>query len=331
MARPALVNTLIEQGRSRYKSWIDRRIPPSQQVTLTQKNIFIFPNRHALFYFIVVATLWIAATNYENNLAFGLGFLLIALFVVAILHTFNNMSGLQLSVVHVPTVFAGEYADVEFLLQTREGQNRDSLHIGWHKEHYIHTGLVNTPQQRIKVPVQATRRGWFNPGRITIQTTFPLGIIRSWTHMDMDVRILTYPKPVRFADLQAVKSADGEGEESGTQKGSEEFDSLQDYIPGMSLRQVSWKHAAKGQGLKAREFIDYTESFLWLDWETLPTLGVEERLSTLCYWALESEKSGEVYGLRMPGVEVLPDSGAKHMEQVLTALALYGQSGGEVS
>ena len=60
--------------REGYAQWIDRRIPPSRQVTLTQKNIFIFPNRHALFYFLVVALIWVAATNYESNLSFGLSF-----------------------------------------------------------------------------------------------------------------------------------------------------------------------------------------------------------------------------------------------------------------
>ena len=52
-----------------------------------------------------------------------------------------------------------------------------------------------------------------------------------------------------------------------------------------------------------------------------PGQGVEQRLSHLCYWALEYEHRREDYGLRLPGKELAPGRGERHLEQVLTALA----------
>jgi uncharacterized protein (DUF58 family) len=51
---------------------------------------------------------------------------------------------------------------------------------------------------------------------------------------------------------------------------------------------------------------------------------VEQRLSHLCYWALEFDRQEEEYGLRLPGVVIEPGMGERHRDQVLQALALYG-------
>ena len=54
---------------------------------------------------------------------------------------------------------------------------------------------------------------------------------------------------------------------------------------------------------------------------------MEQRLSHLCYWALEFDRNGDEYGLRIPGVVIDPDVGELHRDQVLKALALHGKEG----
>jgi len=311
---------------NRYSSWLDRRIPARREVTLTQNNIFIYPNRQFIYYFIVVMMLWLAATNYENNLSFGLSFLLLSLFMVCILHTFANLSGLTVAVVGANPVFVGEYADVELLLSTKTGKRRDALNLGWEKDHVVQTSLTDTTQQRVNVPVKVTQRGLFNPKRITLDTVYPLGFIRSVSYLDLDVKILAYPLPVRHAPLYVSDGSSIEGDKISTRRGSDEFSHLQEYQPGASLKQVAWKQVAKGRELQVKEYADYSSSHVWLSWENFPTLGIEECLSTLCYWALELEKKGESYGLKIPGMVIEPGSGFYHQQKILTALALYGTS-----
>ena len=55
---------------------------------------------------------------------------------------------------------------------------------------------------------------------------------------------------------------------------------------------------------------------------------MEQRLSNLCYWALQYAARGDEYGLRLPGVTIEPGTGQRHQEQVLKALALFGAGGG---
>lgn len=308
----------------RYADWLNRRIPPRRQITLQQRNIFIYPNWQFVYYFAVILLLWIAATNYENNLSFALSFLLLSLFLVCILHTYNNLAGLTVAVIGAEPVFAGEYAAVELLLSAREGKNHDALNLGWEKNHFVQTSLVDITQQRLQVAVRADKRGLFNPKRITLETVYPLGIIRSVSYLDLDISVLVYPRPVCHGPLLAQDGNANEGQTSSTRRGSDEFSHLREYEAGSSLKQVAWKQFAKGRGLQVREYADYVSEHHWLDWDHLPGLGIEERLSSLCYWALLLDKRGDDYGLRLPNVAIAPGSGDLHRQKVLTALAMYG-------
>jgi len=52
-------------------------------------------------------------------------------------------------------------------------------------------------------------------------------------------------------------------------------------------------------------------------------LNVEHRLSRLAGWVLDAERSGVHYGLRLPGVEILPARGEAQSGACLQALALH--------
>lgn len=310
----------------RYRDWLDHRIPPRREITLVQTNIFIYPNVQFIYYFILVLLLWLAATNYENNLAFALSFLLLSLFVICIHHTYNNLSGLTLTLIGADPVFKNEFAEVELLLDSNSPRWRDAIRLGWPDATTITVGLVEKQALRIKVPLHALQRGWYQPGRLTVDTVFPLGIIRAVSYLDLDVRVLVYPQPVRHAHWQAGHGKGSEGDAFVGGRGNEEFSHLDEYQPGLSLKRVAWKQFAKEQGMQVKQYGDYVSQQLWLEWEQFPGLATEERLSTLCYWALQLDKKGEAYGLRLPGCELAPASGAVHRQAVLTALALFGSA-----
>jgi uncharacterized protein (DUF58 family) len=49
----------------------------------------------------------------------------------------------------------------------------------------------------------------------------------------------------------------------------------------------------------------------------------EARLSRLCYWVLQVDAGNDEYGLRLPGIEIAPNRGPQHREEVLKILALF--------
>ena len=82
--------------KNAWQRWLDRRLPRARQVRLDQRRIFILPTGYGVLYLIVAVLLFFGGVNYENNLILALCFLMVSLFVVAILHTFRNLSGLML-------------------------------------------------------------------------------------------------------------------------------------------------------------------------------------------------------------------------------------------
>lgn len=309
----------------RYASWLDRRVPPRSEITLVQNNIFIYPNVQFIYFFVAVMVLWMAATNYENNLAFGLSFLLLSVFVVCIHHTYNNLAGITLRVLGATPVFLDEYSEVELLLSSQRPRFRESLRLFWHPEQaVVNTFFGGGQGHRVSVSVRANRRGFFKPTRLTVDTVYPLGIIRAVSYLDLDVKILVYPKPVCYSPWQSTAGKGEDGETLVAQRGNDEFSHLQEYQPGASLQRVAWKQFAKGRGMQVKEYGEYVSQQLWLDWDEFPSLEMEARLSNLCYWALQLDQRGEHYGLRLPVVIITPDSGELHLKKILTALALYG-------
>lgn len=322
----AVTERISDFYRQRFWRWVSRRIQPQKKITLNNKRLFIFPSKAGFGFLAFALLLWLVGTNYENNLILSLSFVLLALFVVTILHTFNNLSGLQLEYLSSSPVFLGEDGEVEFLLQRpmqkKQRQAYENIHLGFNTGAMAMAELIEDDQMRVKVFVPATQRGWFNPGRLCVETTFPFGIIRCWTWLDMDVRILVYPQPVAAGAPPASQVSSGDGEMQ-TEHGAEDFYGLKEYQPGESLRQIAWKQYARGGELYSKEYATYQDQHLWLDWEALSGLGREERLSRLCFWVLDISKTQLEYGLRLPGCEIAPATGLPHKLNVLKALALF--------
>lgn len=85
--------------------WMRGRIKPANQIKLSQKIIYILPSGSGLVFITAIALVFIAAINYAVSLAFGLAFLMVSLFVLAIFHTWNNLNRLTLSGLPTQAVF----------------------------------------------------------------------------------------------------------------------------------------------------------------------------------------------------------------------------------
>ncbi|HET8704686.1 MAG TPA: hypothetical protein VFM46_00180, partial [Pseudomonadales bacterium] len=79
--------------KKRWKKWLDHRIPPTRHIQLTQKRIFILPTKQGGFFAFMVFLLFLGGTNYQNSLLLAMSFLMGSLFILAILHTYRNLSG----------------------------------------------------------------------------------------------------------------------------------------------------------------------------------------------------------------------------------------------
>jgi uncharacterized protein (DUF58 family) len=305
--------------RQRYARWLDKRIPQKNAIQLHQGNLFIFLSRQGLYFLLLFALIWIGATNYQNNLAYALGFFMLSILLVAILLTFSNLSGLRLRYVDVPAVFSGEVAQCRF--EVHSATEHQQLQFFWPQQDIATINVSGNSPMYFSVAIQATKRGLMRPGRLCVKSIYPLGVVRCWTWLDWGAEVLVYPAPVE-ADyrLCSVSSVDNDGV---FMRGSDEYYSLKPYNEGESLSRIAWKQYAAGRGLFVREHVSQQGTDIWLDFSVMVDIDAEKRLSKLCYCAIQLHAAGRVFGLRLPVLSIEPSSGDMHFRAVLRALALY--------
>ena len=316
--------SLASLYRPRWLRWLQRRIPPSSSVLLDQRRIFIIPSRTGAAFGGALLLMLLAGINYQNSLAYGLTFFLLAVFVVAILHTYRNLAGLTLQAAGSTPVFVGEQAGfrVRLLSSARAHQ---AIALNWPP---AAAQLLDVPPQGVvacELSQPAVRRGWLRPPRLRVETQFPLGLLMAWSWIDLDQAALVYPQPVS-GSLPLSAGSGQEQEEEGARArghGADDFQGLRSFQPGDAQTRLHWKAYSRGQGLLVKDFVSLAGREQWLDLQALDG-DVEARLSLLCYWVLQFFQQQQPFGLRLPGREIAIDCGEAHRDACLQALALYG-------
>lgn len=316
------MKALRRRTLSLYQRWLQHRIPPSRRVQLGQRSIFIFPTGYGFLFLLIAALLFIAGINYENNLLLGFSFLLVSIFLIAILHTFRNLAGVVLIAGGQRPGFVGGRGALEVRVQGGSSPHR-SLTLRWPDSPAEDISVEPGHEESVWLSVNLTRRGRQHPGRLRIDSRYPLGLLRTWSMVDLDSRCIAWPKPLPGGECPGTGGDDDSGRKA-QDKGSEDFDGLRNYVAGDSLRSVDWKSYARGRGLNTKQFTDPAEGRLWLSWDSLAGHDPETRYSKLCYWVLELDREHRPYGLILPDSQLDPGSGAAHREHALELLALSG-------
>jgi len=305
----------------RFFRWIDERTPHARQVQLNRKNLYTFPNATGGLYLLATAVIWLLGTNYQNNLILGLSYLLVSIFVVSILHAFANLAGISIRFVGAKPAFAGDAVAFVLELNCINTAGCDNLELRWPGgETQVITLNHNEPQQVI-LRAQSNQRGYLRPGRLLVQSRFPLGIIRCWTWLNVDATALIYPAPI-ISEEPHTQASDGHSEGGTSQRGGDDFSGLRDYQAGDPIKHIAWKQYAQDKGLFTKEYEAFLSAEKWLDWDSL-TLPQELRLSGLCYWALEYERRQIPYGMRLLDRNLAPGLGEHHLQTALSALAEF--------
>ena len=313
-----------DSGRSeRFNRWLNRRMPPANSITLNQRKIFILPTRQGLIFALLVCAMVMAGINYQNSLVFALAFLLASLFMVAMLHTYRNLSGLTLVAGSTRPAFALEEAEFTIVLKRLGDRTCESLQLGWNPNLMANANLVKEEEARVRLFVKAKRRGRYNPGRFLLQTLYPLGLFRAWSWIDLDMHILVYPRPIAGGEIPSSTATSQEEGELILRDGAEDFYGLREYQPGDAIRHIAWRAYARSETLMTKQFAAYADRRVWLEWDHFPGMDRESRLCRLCYWVLQLNSRNDEYGLRLPSLEIQPGRGEAHRDAVLKALALF--------
>ena len=188
----------------------------------------------------------------------------------------------------------------------------------------VSVDLVDVPDADVRVYSGLTDRGLYSPGRLLIETRYPVGLFRAWSWVDLKQAALVYPKPIPAGPVPVSGATDADGELTSNVAGGDDFYGFRDTVPGDSPRRISWKHYARTGQLMTREYLGTQDHRVWLDWHELSGMDTESRLSRLTDWVLQMRSKSDDFGLRLPDKTIAPGTGPEHEQSVLRALGLFG-------
>ena len=330
----------LRYARGRFRQWWQSRLPLSDNVTLTQRNVYILPTRAGLMLAGTLLLLLVASINYQLNLGYLLTFMLAGSALIGMHVSHRTLRGLSMHVTAPSAQFAGTPALLDLKLTNNRKSTRHGIGMsllegatggvpGASKAAGDHWTWTDVPAQNtcaVQVAWQPARRGLHRLPVLTAETRFPLGTFRVWTVWRPAAEMLVYPAAEpNPPPLPAAEPRPGNASVATRAAESGEFDGVRTYRRGDPLKLVVWKKATRaeefGTGLVVRDSLQSQQHELWLDF--LQAGGeTETRLSRLCAWVLAADRLDLTYGLRLPSQVIQPSAGEAHKRQCLEALAL---------
>ena len=304
---------------TRILSWAKPRRVEPLPAALDRHRIYTLPTKFGMFFAVLMGAMLLGALNYNNNPALLLGFLLAASAQLSLHVTHLSLSGVRLRGARSVPVHAGDPAQLGLRLDAGRARRRSGLVLECGGARTVFALDTTDPVEAMLALPTATR-GWLRPGRIKLSTTQPFGLARSWAWFWPDVAVLVYP--ALEAHSPPLPLHDGPGARARVRAQGEEPHHLRDYRSGDPPRQVAWKPSARIGKLLVREYQEYSDRELVLDWNTLLALPLETRISRLARWVIEADRIGARYTLILPAQKLGPAQGHPHRHACLQALAL---------
>lgn len=286
------------------------------------RSLYILPTRQGLLLALVLLLMLAGSINYGSNLGHLITFLLGGIWLSTILHTWRNLLGITLRAGQVEPVFAGQDAQFQILLHNPSRLDRCGLSLRHRKLRGESADLPQGESRLLHLPVPTARRGRLELSEVILHTVYPLGLFRAWSYAELDFHCLVYPRPASDG-TPPVEACYTHSEDGDRGVGVDDFIGLRGYRPGDSPRHIDWKAYARQRGLLSKQFGGDRTERLQLDWELLPPLDKEQRLSLLCRFILQAEGASRSYGLRLPGLTIKAGQGERHKQRCLAALATF--------
>jgi len=311
--------------RRRIDRWLFRLRPAEPYpVMLRQRRIFVLPTAAGLGFGATLFAMLLASINYTLSLGFALTFLLAGLGIASVFHAFRNLLHLEIRSGAAHRAHAGEAVRFEVLLIDHSGRTRPGLRIRA-GEAIADAQVPENGRNCVVLSQRGHRRGWQSIGRLVIETTYPLGLVRAWSVLTPDQRVLVYPALESHSPPPPRGSGTHEG--SGQGQGDDDFSGLREHQMTDSPQRIAWKAVARSDALVSKDFTGGLGADLLLDWHRLPPgMDAEARLNRLARWVVDAAHAGQRYTLVLPDRQLGPARSAAHREACLEALALHGSA-----
>ena len=140
-----------------WSRWWDARLPRRDQVTFTQRNLYIVPTPAGWGFAVVLLVMLLASINEQINLGYGLTFILSGASLVTMHLTHANVRGLNLRLLPLRSVHAGDVLRLGVVLsQTEKRRSRFGLRM--RVARLAEVGLTRAENMPVECEVHPTEK-----------------------------------------------------------------------------------------------------------------------------------------------------------------------------
>ncbi|QXL85022.1 DUF58 domain-containing protein [Comamonas sp. NLF-1-9] len=314
---------------TRWQRWWMARVPPGDQLRLTQRNIYILPTGAGWMLALTLLILLVASINFQLNLGYLLTFLLAGCAAVSTWVSHATLRGLQLVLLAPAPQFAGTSVRLQVQLINTRARGRHGVALSLRQPRlWSWTDVPPQGSAALELSFAPARRGLQQVPPLAVQTLYPMGLFRVWAWWRPKAQVLVYPEPEPACPpLPAGEPLPGQGG-AASSSASSEHGGVRAYRRGDAQRLIVWKKAAQAlasgsDALVSRDAQADQRSQLWLSLQSTSLRDTEAALSRLTAWVLQADRLGLSYGLRLGTLTVAQGSGPAQRERCLHALAVH--------
>ncbi len=259
------------------------------------------------------------AMGYGNNLIYLSVFTLISVAFCSMYVTNENVRRVSVRVVRPNVLFASEDNLIPVRISNETGYDSFELSLSFSRGQSRTASFGAPARKAAGVPVvwAPPKRGVARLPRLTLESRFPFGLLRSWKNEDATEEVIVSPERRGDPQFPVLDSAGREKGNMGLFRDHRPFQSTD------SPRRVDWRATAKSQDLLVKNFEGSEKVPLHFAWEQTCSLSdFESRLSQLSLWLSRAEELGFSYSFRFGEFDSGESQGADHLRRCLEVLAL---------
>jgi hypothetical protein len=180
--------------RAGYLQRLFRHAPADHDpVILRHQRIYILPTRRGYAFLATLGMTLLTSLNYSLSLGFVATFMLAGLVATALVHTFRNLSGIELRPLAAGETFAG--AVMPFTLALAGGATpRYAVTLTARGCSQVTVDVLPDSALPVALELLTPRRGRIVLGRVTLSSEFPMGLWHAWAYVHFPLAGIAFPR-----------------------------------------------------------------------------------------------------------------------------------------
>src|SRR3989339_844072 len=295
---------------------------------LKEHQTYILPSLNGMIFIMTNVALLLMGLIYTNNLILLVSFINASVLFTILFVTNYNLQGLKISEVVIAPQFAGDTVMAECIIENGSPLERPGVCIRV-KDRKFQTSSIKfdlKPHQRIKIPfsLPISKRGVYKISRLSLYSTYPLGLFYAWKLLKQEIEFYIFPRPLGLSLIESpLEKMEVEADYiRNARPGSDEFQEHRQFRTGESYKSVDWKILARKKQKLTKLFGSSSSNCIKITIDKCPQEDMENKLSQLAKWIMECHHEDLYWSLQIPKRSLISiNKGDRHYKDCLKALA----------